>query len=121
LLASSVLSATVASTQRTWAQVVTVVASTGFYSLMFTLLFRYLPDKRQPWGSAFRGGVLTALLFEVGKEVIAMYLGRSAIGSAYGAAGSLIVLLVWVYYSTLITFVGAQVSSILMRFSGGRP
>lgn len=119
LLASSVLSATVASSQRTIAQLITILASTAFYSLMFTLLFRYLPDRRQPWRSAFRGGVITALLFEVGKELIALYLGKSAIGSAYGAAGSLIVLLVWVYYSTLITFVGAQVSSILMRFRGG--
>lgn len=83
------------------------------YVMIFTIIFRYLPDRHQPWGRAFRGGALTAALFVLGKELIALYLGKSAIGSAYGAAGSLIVLLVWVYYSTLITFVGAQVSSLI--------
>ena len=60
-----------------------------------------------------QGGLFTAIMFEIGKELIGIYLGRSAVGSAYGAAGSLIALLVWVYYSTLITFMGAQVSSLL--------
>jgi membrane protein len=84
------------------------------YVVLFSLTFRYLPDRRQPWRRAVRGGALTALLFTLGKEVIGIYLGNSAIGSAYGAAGSVIVLLVWVYYSTLITFVGAQVSALLI-------
>lgn len=115
LLASSVLSATVHTQDRWTAVTLNVGASTAFYALVFSLVFRYLPDARQPWPCALRGGVLTALMFEIGKELIAVYLGRSAVGSAYGAAGSLIVLLVWVYYSTLISLIGAQLSSIWMR------
>jgi membrane protein len=114
LAASSVISASIHSDQKPIAVLINVAASMAFYSLVFTMVFRYLPDKRQAWLCAFKGGVITATLFVAGKELIGMYLGRSAIGSAYGAAGSLIVLLVWVYYSSLITFVGAQVSSILM-------
>jgi membrane protein len=79
----------------------------------FTLLFRFLPDVRTAWGNAARGGMITALLFVIGKELIGLYLGKSAIGSAYGVAGSAIVLLVWVYYSVMIIFIGAHVSSWL--------
>ncbi|MBX3022115.1 MAG: YihY/virulence factor BrkB family protein [Bdellovibrionales bacterium] len=115
LLASSVLSATLEGGQRDFAYLVNVCASFAFFAAMFTLVFRYLPDRHQPWRQAIQGGILTAALFVVGKELIGLYLGKSAIGSPYGAAGSLIVLLVWVYYSTLITFIGAQVSSLLVR------
>ena len=93
--------------------VMNVGATVLFYVILFTLIFRYLPDRRLPWSWAVQGGALTAVLFVVGKELIGIYLGRSAVGSSYGAAGSLIVLLVWVYYSALITFVGAQVSALL--------
>ncbi len=85
------------------------------YILLFTLLFRYMPDQHLPWKRAVQGGTLTSILFVVGKELIGLYLGNSALGSSYGAAGSVIVLLVWVYYSALITFVGAQVSWLLHR------
>lgn len=115
LIASSVISATTDMELRPWAAAVNVVMSFISYIALFTVTFRYLPDRRQPWRQALRGGVLTALLFVVGKEGLALYLGHSALASAYGAAGSLIVLLVWVYYSTLITFIGAQVSSILRK------
>jgi membrane protein len=112
LIVSSLVSAYLAGEQRYVVLVLSLLVSFLFYTLLFTVVFRYLPDRHQPWRSALRGGLLTAVLFEVGKEFLGVYLGRSAIGSAYGAAGSLIVLLVWVYYSTLITFVGAQVSSL---------
>ena len=115
LLASSVLSSSVKIPDHTLARNISVAGSFSFYVLLFTTLFRYIPDRTQPWKPSFQGGLLTAVLFEIGKELIGIYLGRSAIGSAYGAAGSLIALLVWVYYSTLITFLGAQVSSLLDR------
>jgi membrane protein len=83
------------------------------YALIFSLLFHYLPDRRLEWSRAFRGGVFTAVLFVIGKELIGIYLGGAALGSAYGAAGSIVVFLVWVYYSALITFTGAQLSSLL--------
>ncbi len=87
--------------------------SSLLYIGFFTLLFRFFPDVRTSWGNSARGGMITALLFVIGKELIGIYLGKSAIGSAYGVAGSAILLLVWVYYSVLIIFLGAHVSSWL--------
>lgn len=78
-----------------------------FYGLIFALMLRYVPDKRQPWGKALRGGIFVALLFSIGKEVIGLYLGKSALGSTYGAAGSAIVFMAWTYYSSMVIFLGA--------------
>jgi membrane protein len=89
------------------------VISAAFYVVVFSLLFHFLPNRPLPWKRAIQGGALTAVLFVIGKELIAIYLGGAALGSPYGAAGSIIVFLVWVYYSALITFFGAQVSSLL--------
>ena len=113
LLASSALSAVEGSDHLLLMILVNVFASVLFYVVIFTVIFRYLPDGRRPWLWAAEGGGLTAVLFVVGKELIGAYLGKSAVGSAYGTAGSVIVLLLWVYYSALITFIGAQVSSLL--------
>ena len=94
------------------------LVSAAIYAGLFTLLFRYLPTCRVRWARALKGGVISAILFVIGKELIAYYLGRRALGSAYGAAGSIVALLVWVYYSALIIFVGAQVSSLLSPYRG---
>jgi membrane protein len=75
---------------------------------VFALLFRYVPDAEVRWRDVWLGGVLTAVLFTLGKTGIGYYLGQASVGSAYGAAGSLVVLLVWVYYSALIFFFGAE-------------
>jgi membrane protein len=77
-------------------------------TLVFALLFTYVPDAEVRWRDVWLGGVITAGLFTVGKTAIGYYLGRASVGSAYGAAGSLAVLLVWVYYSALIVFFGAE-------------
>lgn len=90
-----------------------IVLSFIFYVIVFTALFRYLPGKRLAWHQASRGGALTAMLFEIGKELIGIYLGNSALNSSYGAAGSVVVLLAWVYYSSMIIFIGAHVSYLL--------
>jgi membrane protein len=113
LAASSIINAAESNTNSA-AAVINIVLSLISYVILFALTFRYLPDRRQPWRRAIRGGALTAVLVVFGTEIIGLYLGNTAIGSAYGAAGSVIVLLVWVYYSTLITFVGAQVSALLI-------
>lgn len=89
------------------------IVSATVYVGLFTLLFRYLPTTRVRWMRAVQGGGIAAVLFVIGKELIAYYLGRRALSSAYGAAGSIVALLVWVYYSSLIIFIGAQVSSLL--------
>lgn len=94
-------------------QLFNILVSTALYIAVFTILFRYLPEKRLPWKQCFHGGAITAALFVIGKELIGFYLGHRAIGSSYGAAGSIIVLLSWVYYSSLVTFLGAHISFLL--------
>lgn len=77
-------------------------------TLAFTLLFRYVPDAVVRWRDAFVGGAFTGLLFTIGKLAIAYYLGRNDPGTVYGAAGSLAVAMLWIYYSALILLLGAE-------------
>jgi membrane protein len=77
-------------------------------SVMFALLFRYVPDAEVRWRDVWLGGMVTAVLFSLGKTAIGSYIGQAGVGSPYGAAGSLVVLLVWVYYSGLIFFFGGE-------------
>jgi membrane protein len=75
---------------------------------LFALLFKYVPDVQLRWRDVWLGAGVTAVLFTIGKAVIGYYIGQASVGSAYGAAGSLVALLVWVYYSALIFFFGAE-------------
>jgi membrane protein len=75
---------------------------------LFALLFKYVPDAQIRWRDVWLGGGIAALLFTLGKTAIGYYIGQASVGSAYGAAGSMVVLLVWVYYSALIFFFGAE-------------
>jgi membrane protein len=77
-------------------------------TFVFALLYMYVPDAEIGWRDVWLGGLITAVLFTLGKTAIGFYLGQASVGSAYGAAGSLVVLLVWVYYSALIMFFGAE-------------
>jgi membrane protein len=85
-----------------------LAVSLAVLTLGFALLFTYVPDAEISWRDVWLGGVLTAVLFTLGKTAIGYYLGYASVGSAYGAAGSMVVLLVWVYYSALIVFFGAE-------------
>ena len=82
----------------------------GIYVVLFMALFRYVPDIRLQWRHVAFGAVVTAFLFAVGKWLLGLYLGISALGSAYGAAGSLALMLVWAYYSAAIVLFGAAVT-----------
>ena len=84
-------------------------------AVLFALIFRYVPDKTIPWREVRLGAVATAFLFTVGKALIGLYLGKASVGSAYGAAGSLIVVIVWVYYSSQIFFFGAEFTHQLAK------
>ena len=84
------------------------VTSFGILTLLFALLFKVLPDAPVRWRDVWLGSVITTLLFSLGKFLIGLYLGNSAIASSYGAAGSLVVILVWIYYSAQILLFGAQ-------------
>ena len=108
LLVSSLLGMLLPLKGSVW-DVLNQVISTAVLAVLFALLFRYLPDARLPWRRVTWGGAVTALLFALGKWVIGIYLSSGNIGGAYGAAGSLVVLLVWVYYSGAIFFFGAEV------------
>jgi membrane protein len=92
--------------------VLNFVIAFGVIALMFTLLFKYVPDVKIAWKDVWLGGVLTAFLFTLGKYGLGMYLGRASVASAYGAAGSLIVVLLWVYYSAQILFFGAEFTQV---------
>jgi membrane protein len=81
-------------------------------TLLFALLFKYVPDARIRWHDVWLGGCVSAVLFTIGKVAIGYYIGSASVGSAYGAAGSLIVLLVWVFYSSLIFFFGAEFTHV---------
>ena len=77
-------------------------------SILFGLLFKFLPDVELAWPDVATGALVTALLFAAGKHVIGLYLGQSSTASSYGAAGSVVVLLLWVYYSSQIVLIGAE-------------
>jgi membrane protein len=85
---------------------------------VFAVLFRYLPDARPPWSDVFLGAGFTAVLFSIGKLAIGVYLGKASFGSSYGAAGSLVIVLVWVYYSAQILFFGAEFTECYARRHG---
>ena len=89
------------------------LASLGLYALAFALMYHYLPDRRVRWQQAFLGGLLTALLFVVGRWGIGLYIAQAAPGSAYGSAGTLVVLLVWLYYAAVVFFVGAMITAVI--------
>jgi len=90
-------------------EIVNQLIALAVFTTIFTALFRYLPDARTPWRQAWSGGFSTAALFMLGKFLIGQYLAHSRAGDAYGPAGAFIVLLVWVYYSALVFYFGAEV------------
>ncbi len=89
-------------------------------TLLFAMIYKYLPDVRLRWGDVIIGAAITAVLFSIGKYFIGIYLGHVAIGSTYGAAGSFVVLLSWIYYSALICFFGAEFTHVYARRIGMR-
>jgi membrane protein len=114
LLASSLLTAlldhvsTVAGIKAVAGVVANIVMTLLLSGVLFALLFRFVPDARTRWRDVLLGGAVTAVLFHAGQWAISQYLARAAVGSPYGAAGSIVALLVWVYYSAVIVFVGAE-------------
>jgi membrane protein len=85
-----------------------IVVSFAFVTLLFAMIYKFVPDVQIQWKDVWIGAALTSILFTIGKFVIGLYLGTSGVTSAYGAAGSLITVLLWVYYSSLIFLLGAE-------------
>ncbi len=117
LVISTALSATIYSENAQFKIVLNILLSLFFYMGLFTLLFHYIPSEHLTWRRGWQAGILTSFLFVSGKEAIGLYLGNSALNSTYGAAGSIVVLLAWVYYSAVILFVGAHATSTLAILS----
>jgi membrane protein len=96
----------------TLAQILNFVLSLALITLLFAMIFKFLPDAKIAWHDVWIGAFITAALFTAGKFALGLYLGKSGVGSSYGAAGSLIVLLLWVYYSSQILFFGAEFTQV---------
>jgi len=93
-------------------QVLNFVISFALISVLFAAIYKVLPDATLSWADVRVGAVVTALLFEAGKFLIGLYLSHSAVASSYGAAGALIILLLWIYYSTQSFLLGAELTKI---------
>ena len=100
---------------------VSFVVSLGIITVLFALIFKWLPDINVAWRNVWSGGFITALLFNVGKLMFSAYIGKSSFASIYGAVGSLVVILLWVYYSAFILFFGAQLTSVSAHRFGAKP
>ncbi len=103
---------------QTLISVVSFVVLFALITLLFALMYKFLPDVMIEWRDVWVGAAVTALLFSIGKFLIGLYLGNSSVASTYGAAGSLIILLLWIYYSTQILFFGAELTQVYARRYG---
>lgn len=97
-----------------------IVFSLGVITVLFALIFKFIPDTAIPWRDVRMGAVVTSLLFTAGKVIIGLYLGHSAFTSAYGAAASLVVFLIWIYYSAQILLFGAELTHVYALKYGSR-
>jgi membrane protein len=96
------------------------VASFAIITLLFAAMFKVIPDAVVEWKDVWVGAIVTAALFVIGKFFLGMYLGRGSVANAYGAAGALVVVLLWVYYSAQIVFLGAEFTQVYARSRGSR-
>lgn len=94
------------------------VLSFGVIAILFALIFKYLPDVKIGWRSVWVGALITSFLFAIGREILSYYFGAASPGSVYGAAGSLVIMMLWVTYSCLILFFGAEFTWVLTRKYG---
>jgi membrane protein len=104
-------------------QAVNFIISLGVLTLLFAMFFCWFPDGPVGWDDAWRGGLVTAILFNVGKLAIAWYIGNQGLESTYGAAASVVVLLIWVYYSAQIVLFGGEITHVYaqQKQPKGRP
>jgi membrane protein len=99
-------------------QLLNFMISFSVITLLFAAIYKFLPDVRAPWKDLWVGAIVTALLFNMGKFLIGLYLGNSGVTSAYGAAGSLVVILLWVFYSAQIILFGAEFTQVYAKYRG---
>jgi membrane protein len=92
--------------------------SIAVLTVLFALIYRFLPDATVRWRDVWVGAAITSVLIVIGQSAIALYLSRTGVGSAYGAAGSLLALLTWIYYSSLVLLFGAEFTKVYARSRG---
>jgi membrane protein len=100
--------------------VLNVVVSLVLISFLFAAIYKVLPDRNLKWGDVVVGAIVTGVLFTIGKTLISWYIGSSAVASSFGAAGALIVLLLWVYYSAQIFLLGAEFTKVYANTHGSK-
>lgn len=127
LLVSLVISAAVSGLSQVWGASTTFLlegahflVSVGVITVLFAMIFKFLPDVKVLWRNVWVGAFVTALLFTLGKTLMGIYLAQSSIASSYGAAGSVVILLLWVYYSSCILFLGAEFTQVYTQYRGGK-
>jgi membrane protein len=130
LVVSLVLSAALAAVQKWWSawfggwelalQAINLLSSLGLMTLMFAMIYKIMPRVRVDWSDVWIGALVTAALLTVGRAAIGVYLGTGAVTSGFGAAGSLVAVLVWVYYSAQIFLLGAEFTWVFAHARGSR-
>ncbi|WP_020470053.1 YihY/virulence factor BrkB family protein [Zavarzinella formosa] len=103
-----------------WMGLLNMVVSFLLTTAMFAMIFKLLPKTKLDWGDVWIGAAVTALLFNLGKYLISLYMGMAAVGSPFGAAGSFVVLLMWIYFSTQILLFGAEFTQIFAKMHGSK-
>ncbi|HEX3582606.1 MAG TPA: YihY/virulence factor BrkB family protein, partial [Thermoanaerobaculia bacterium] len=101
-------------------QILQLIVSLAVITVLFAMIFRYLPDTKVEWRDVWLGAGFTGFLFVIGKFGLGLWLGKGSIGSAYGAAGSLVILLVWIYWSAQILFFGAEFTQVYANAHGSK-
>jgi membrane protein len=103
-----------------WLNLINFVISFLVVTFLFGMIFKFLPEIKIAWKDVWLGAAVTSALFSLGKFLIGLYLGRSEVGSTFGAAGSLAILLIWIYYSAQILFFGAEFTQVYANRYGSR-
>jgi membrane protein len=101
-------------------EIVNFAVSAGIFTLLFASIYKTMPRAKIAWRDVWTGAAVTSLLFMVGKALIGLYLGKSGLASGFGAAGSLVVLVAWVYYSAQIFLWGAEYTWVYANSHGSR-
>jgi membrane protein len=103
-----------------WLELINFMISFAVITLLFAMIFKFLPEIKITWKDVWLGAAVTSALFTLGKFLIGLYLGRSQVGNTFGAAGSLAILLIWIYYSAQILFLGAEFTQVYASKYGSK-
>jgi membrane protein len=103
-----------------WLELINFLVSFVVITLLFAMIFKFLPEIKIAWKDVWLGAAVTSALFSLGKFLIGLYLGRSEVGNTFGAAGSLAILLIWIYYSAQILFFGAEFTQVYANRFGSK-